>query len=72
MLVYDKHNVIYGYGQLSAFEEILDKSGMIKVDGLRFPSPHIHNYKPEFDVSAREILEYWEWTQFPLRDSDEN
>ena len=72
LLVYDKHNVIYGYGQLSAFEEILSKRGMEKVEDLRFPSPHIHNYRSEFDAPARELLNYWKWTQSSLHDSDEN
>ena len=72
LLVYDKHNVIYGYGQISAFEEVLSKSGMEKVEDLRLPSPHIHNYRPEFDADARELLRYWKWTLFPLRDGDED
>lgn len=71
MLVYDKHNVIYAYGQLDAFEEILGGRGMKKVENLRFPSPHIHNYNSEFDGDEQDLLRYWEWKQFPLTDADE-
>lgn len=71
LLVYDKHNVIYAYGQLPAFEQVLRRREMEKVDEICFPSPHIHNYNAEFDEDERDLLHYWEWTQFSLRDSDE-
>jgi hypothetical protein len=70
-LVYDKHNVIYAYGQLPAFAEILSQRGMEKVNMVRFPIPHIHNYNLEFDEDERDLLRYWEWKQFPLHDSDD-
>jgi hypothetical protein len=69
--VYDKHNVVYAYGNLPAFEEVLSHRGMKKVDEIRFPLPHIHNYNSEFDEEERNLLHYWEWKQYPLRDSDE-
>jgi hypothetical protein len=71
LLVYNKHNVIYAYGQLPAFEEVLIRREMEKVDDLRFPSPHIHNYNSEFDEDERDLLRYWKWKQFPLQDSDD-
>ncbi len=70
-IVYDKHNVVYAYGNLPAFEEVLSHRGMKKVDEIRFPLPHIHNYNSEFDEEERNLLHYWEWKQYPLRDSDE-
>jgi hypothetical protein len=70
-LVYDKHNVIYAYGQLPAFEDILNRRGMERVDKVSFLFPHIHNYNPEFDEDERKLLSYWEWKQFPLRDGDD-
>lgn len=70
-LVYDKHNVIYAYGQLPAFEKILSQRGMEKVDKVHFPFPHIHNYNSEFDEDERDLLRCWEWKQFPLQDSDD-
>jgi hypothetical protein len=70
-LVYDKHNVIYAYGNLPVFEELLDRRGMEMVDEVRFPSPHIHNYYPEFDEEERNLLRYWEWKQLPLAENDD-
>ncbi len=70
-LVYDNHNVIYAYGQLPAFEEILSQRGKEKVESVRFPMPHIHYYNSEFDEDERDLLCYWQWKQFPLHDSDD-
>jgi hypothetical protein len=36
-LVYDKHNVIYAYGQFPAFEDILSRRGMVKSRNGTFP-----------------------------------
>jgi hypothetical protein len=72
LLVYDKHNVIYAYGQLPCFEKVLSKRGMEKVDEIHTPSPHIHEYNPEFDEDELDVLHYWEWKQFPLREIGDN
>ncbi len=50
-LIYDRHNVIYGYGPLGEFEEVLGKGGM-SAGIVRIPSPHSHNYNEEFDQSS--------------------
>ena len=71
LLVYDKHNVIYVYGQLSVFEDVLQRRGLKRIDSIRFPDPHIHNYNPEFDKDERQILQYWDWKHFPLQESDD-
>jgi len=72
LLIYDKHNIIYAYGQLDSFEDLLSRRGMKRVEDLRFPSPHIHNYAPEFDAEQSALLSYGEWKHSPLRDSDES
>ena len=63
--------MIYAYGQFPAFEDILSRRGMEKVETVRFPIPHIHNSNSEFDEDERDLLRYWEWKQFPLHDSDD-
>ncbi len=69
-LVYDRHNVIYAYGQLLAFESVLLNRGLSRADSVSFPVPHIHRYNKEFDHDAREVLRYWHWKWFPLQDQD--
>jgi len=70
LLVYDRHNVIYAYGQLPAFERVLLGRGLSKADSVSFPSPHIHRYNKEFDHDARGLLRHWQWKWFPLQDDD--
>ena len=70
-LVYDRHNVIHAYGPLLEFEKVASGHGLAKVEFVRFPSPHTHNYHAACDPEAREVLHYWHWMRSPLQDSDE-
>jgi hypothetical protein len=70
-LVYDRHNVIYAYGPLPEFETVLLARGLGKVEVVRFPSPHTHNYHAAFDQDERNLLRRWRWKRSPLRESDE-
>jgi hypothetical protein len=69
-LVYDKHNVIYAYGPLAEFEEVLKAMGLLE-GPVTFPVPHSHYYNEEWDDDVEAILRYWEWQHYPLRDQDE-
>lgn len=71
LLVYDRHNVIYAYGPLPEYENVLAGSGLKKAESVLFPSPHPHHYHAVFDQDERDLLGYWEWKRSPLRDSDE-
>jgi hypothetical protein len=70
MLVYDRHNVIYAYGRLPEFERIVVNRGLSKVEEVKFPSPHTHNYNEAFDLDEDGLLRYWPWVRSPLRDND--
>jgi hypothetical protein len=70
LLVYDRHQVIYAYGQLESFEAVLDENGLQQTAEIRFPDPHVHRYNQEFDEQAANLMNYWMWKQFPLQDSD--
>jgi len=72
MLVYDRHNVIYAYGQLVRFIAALELEGLTESKEVRFPGPHAHHYHPEFDSNEHAILKNEEWTVSPLRPGDEN
>ncbi len=52
LLVYDNHNVIYAYGPLDEFKEVLRASDLTEGQ-VRFPFPHAHNYNSEFDEDER-------------------
>jgi hypothetical protein len=70
-LVYDRHNVVYAYGDLPNFEAHLSNRGLTQVDAIQIPSPHVHYYHSAFDPEEVRILEYWSWIKSPLREGDE-
>jgi hypothetical protein len=70
LLVYDRHNIIYAYGALDGFAKILSTKAMMRTEKIRVPDPHVHCYREEYDSDCRDLLEYWEWKQSPLRDAD--
>lgn len=69
MFVYDKHNVIYAYGELEKFKQILIENDLTQSDVI-FPEPHIHSYNPKFDADETRVLTYAEWIKFPLAKGD--
>jgi len=69
-LVYDQHNVIYAYGNLARYREIVEGRGLTQ-SAVRFPSPHTHSFHDENNAAERELLRHWDWRQQPLYDRDE-
>lgn len=69
-LVYDNHNVIYAYGPLEKFKQVLKQQGF-QEGSVRFPSPHSHNYNVEFDQAEKDVIAYWDWLHFPVAEQDE-
>jgi hypothetical protein len=72
MLIYDRHNVIYAYGPVDEFSEILKAEGLAEATEVRFPSPHSHHYNSEFDADEAQLIKEFKWIVSPLRAGDEN
>ncbi|HWH60109.1 MAG TPA: hypothetical protein VN682_20950 [Terriglobales bacterium] len=72
MLVYDRHNLIYAYGNLPEFVTILMRQGLTEVqqDSIVVPDPHSHHYHAVFDLDAERLLNSLEWQRTPLREQD--
>lgn len=70
LLVYDQHNVIYAYGPLDAFKDVLRRRNFEQVPKIDFPAPHSHHYNAELDSDQNALLDYWSWKVFPLTDQD--
>lgn len=70
-LVYDSHNLLYGYGPLGAYTRVLDDCGLRR-GSVSIPSPHSHRYNVEYDAMERRLLAQWNWTRFPLQDGDDD
>ena len=72
-VVIDRYNMIYAYGPLDRFQEVLTKSGVLEVAGWAAPSvpyPHALHYHPEWNAAERTLLSDLEWVRKPLRDVD--
>jgi len=67
--IYDQHNVIFAYGQLDNYISILKRNGY-KEQMFSFPSPHAHAYNKSNDKFEESILQSWDWSYFPLVESD--
>jgi hypothetical protein len=70
-LVYDRHNVVYAYGPLREFENVVSGRDLVKVESVGFPSPHTHNYHAAFDQDEQDVLHHWHWKQSTLHEGDE-
>lgn len=69
LLVYDRHEVVYAYGNTEAFIALLS-AWDLKEEPVVVPSPHWHVYHPEFDEDERSMVARFQWTIKPLRDED--
>jgi hypothetical protein len=70
-LVYDNHNVIYGYGPLETFSTVLQNNGLAVVEEMQGVWPHGHCYNQEFDSCEGELLKSCKWKKSPLQPQDD-
>lgn len=69
-LVFTPHDIIYAYGPLERFLEILAGAGF-RAGGVAIPCPHVHRYHHQFDEVVTDLLDSREWQMFPLADIDD-
>lgn len=69
-LVYDQHNVVFAYGPIDRFREILESRGFYERE-FWFPSPHAHSYAPEHDGEEERLMAEIAWEHSPLQPGDE-
>jgi hypothetical protein len=65
LLVLDEHDLLYAYGALHKFEEILRGRHYRPGDPI-VPEPHEHRSSPQFDDDERELRAWWDWRVRPL------
>lgn len=70
LLVYDQHDVIFAYGDLDSFENVLRQNNFANSE-FWFPSPHAHGYDPANANTEDELIEYFDWQYFELQTGDE-
>ena len=69
-IVWDRHNLIFGYGPLDVLESVLLQRGVRPGAPPPIPDPHVHHYHPERDAEERAVLQALDWHFKPLRESD--
>ncbi len=69
-VVWERHNMIYAYGPLNDYEKILINLGY-ETGKTDANFPHCHYYRAEYDVTAKYLLNYMEWSKAPLQPEDE-
>lgn len=69
-LVWDRHNLIFGYGPIDCFGRALGSLGFSSGAPV-VPDPHRHHYREEFDEEARALLSEYSWHYSPLRPEDD-
>lgn len=69
-IVYDNHEVLYAYGPIDAYVQVLNKRGLQR-GTVQFPSPHTHCYNQLYDPMEEAMLKVWNWRHFPLAPDDD-
>jgi hypothetical protein len=70
LLVYDQHNLIFAYGDLSCYEKVLASKGFT-VNEFWFPCPHSHSYPATNAQQEEDLLRHFPWQRTPLQEGDE-
>jgi hypothetical protein len=70
LIVYDRHNLIFGYGPVVDLAEILMNEGLQPGDVV-VPVPHEHHYHAANDHYEERLRQYFPWRQTPLLPVDE-
>ena len=72
MLVLDEHDLIYAYGPLHTFEQVLREHGYTSGDPA-VPSPHEHRYNHRYDELEQDLRRLWAWNRLlPLDEVPED
>jgi len=69
-LVYDNHNLIYAYGPLDRYTQVLRRAGLEEGE-TGIPAPHQHSYNAAFDSAEDDLMKLWPWEHFPLAPGDD-
>lgn len=64
-IIYDQHNILYAYGPILDFEQILLARGLTPGD-VEFPYPHMHAFHQEMNPQLEDLLKDYNWRWFPL------
>lgn len=70
-IVYDRHEILYVYGDLKKTEDILVEAGFER-STIRISAPHTHHYNASFDSALADLMNWWDWKYSPLEPGDDD
>ena len=70
-LVYDHRNVIYAYGDLAAYEQVLERRHY-SPGSVAIPFPHQHRENEKWDAALDRLLHDLDWHRTELQPGDED
>lgn len=70
MIVWDRHQIVYAYGQLDQVESVAQRLGFT-LGHVGITALHCHHYHPLFDDTEEEILDRFEWRWSELHYGDD-
>jgi len=69
-LVWERHDLVYAYGPLERFEDVLTRRGFARGQ-VAVPTPHRHHYHGAWDSAEESLLRSFEWSLSPLHPEDQ-
>lgn len=69
LLIYDQHNVLFAYGDLSRYEQVLATRNFSRRE-FWFPCPHSHSYPATNVQQEEDVLRHFPWRHSPLQEGD--
>jgi hypothetical protein len=62
--VLNNHNLIYAYGCLGRFKEMLEREGLVEVPNvvIPYPYPRTHFFHEECDSEQEQLLSFCKWS----------
>lgn len=71
MIIWDRHNLVYAYGNSRAVVTKLRGLGFEEGE-VEVPVPHLHHYYSTFDDDARAVIRRYDWSYSSLEPEDED
>ena len=69
-IVYDRHELLFVYGDGERVGELLEERGFANGQA-QVPVPHAHHYHAQFDQDFAALMDWWQWRSSPLQPDDE-
>ena len=70
LLIYDQHNVIFAYGNIVGYKDVLTVEKFSE-GSFSIPCPHSHSYEPSLTLHEGDLFAHFNWVYSELRDGDD-